>query len=756
MALILHLTDLHLAKNQEVGDFKTQSSLQQEDKITRLTIYKETLKELKLFLISSKQNLDAIIVSGDITIQNDAEGFDLLEDVLNALGNKRPDNSKILVVPGNHDVTWKVLPSSREKYKNFLEKIRKKKYVTPFLDGVDKASARNKRGLFSIENENIQFVLINSSNYCGSQEVLTIKEDEYTLLKDLINNHEYGKKFIEYIEKLRTQDIARISPSQLTYLKSILNSELVKNKENVLKIAITHHHIDNVSTSEEFKSFESITNGGLLNNFLLENNFHILVHGHKHHGTIYWKWIPNYNRLFNDVNTQQPLLVISGATMSHSDSSKDEDVCRLFKIEKITTGHKIEISPIVGMIIGGNFNFPKETYSYNINTTTSSLNSLNPPSISTIISGNNLNDTYAKILDYFKTVGNEKNVYQIVTEIKEFKIEEVYKLPRLYVNNFGSVSGEEWLKNIVDWWSRSKTKLVQTVNFTHGQRIYNYNSKEIDQKSRVIKIIRKHIKERLSLSTARLIINLYSPEIDDLSKGDLDAPQFTLLQLLIEENLITGKLNLNCVAYFRKQEMRYWWAVNVSEIKKLVVQVIKEIGSSQLIPGSITIIAAVAYSSREKTLAEVAIPKIDRLFDDYKINFHKPGDIETQNNNLWLLIYSLLHKDVQNRDNYRMQWIDILENLIPLENRDINTVPISIDGIEYVVKQIELYLRVRKSHNLENYKHALISLLDKNKMFLRKEKGKDRDAIEYSYENWRSDCKTIVTEAKKHIIKVYS
>jgi 3',5'-cyclic AMP phosphodiesterase CpdA len=138
MGLILHLTDLHLGKapdTQDYGDYKSKIVVPGQ-RTTRRTLLENTLQEIET-RFGEEGPLDAVVVSGDLTVGNDEEGFRLFQGVLGKLGTALPPPERILVVPGNHDVAWRTPASKRERYELFVNHVRKAGYVTPFLDGID-------------------------------------------------------------------------------------------------------------------------------------------------------------------------------------------------------------------------------------------------------------------------------------------------------------------------------------------------------------------------------------------------------------------------------------------------------------------------------------------------------------------------------------------------------------------------------------------------------------------------------------------
>ena len=80
-----------------------------------------------------------------------------------------------------------------------------------------------------------------------------------------------------------------------------------------------------------------------------------------------------------------------------------------------------------------------------------------------------------------------------------------------------------------------------------------------------------------------------------------------------------GFLALNCTAYFRKQEVRYWWLFNLAELARLqreICDALRQQVSAQELrnirPGSITTIAARAHAGQ--SAPKVHVPLVDRYY----------------------------------------------------------------------------------------------------------------------------------------------
>ena len=78
MPLILHLSDIHLghAREDSVFDDYKSGIVPLIEKTTRHKLLSNTLRELGQSLQRDGKTLDAIVVTGDLTVANDEAGFE--------------------------------------------------------------------------------------------------------------------------------------------------------------------------------------------------------------------------------------------------------------------------------------------------------------------------------------------------------------------------------------------------------------------------------------------------------------------------------------------------------------------------------------------------------------------------------------------------------------------------------------------------------------------------------------------------------
>ena len=147
----------------------------------------------------------------------------------------------------------------------------------------------------------------------------------------------------------------------------------------------------------------------------------------------------------------------------------------------------------------------------------------------------------------------------------------------------------------MNWWQFPNAPLSpwEQPGFTHGNRIQRFNG-HLNQLEEAIKALAQ------DHGTTRGIVVLLSPEADKIAQQQVPFPSFCLLQFKISPARAADAFpTLDCTAYFRKQEMRFWWFVNLAELARLQRQVCDRLrtgkGQNELrtiLPGPITTIAA--------------------------------------------------------------------------------------------------------------------------------------------------------------------
>lgn len=218
-----------------------------------------------------------------------------------------------------------------------------------------------------------------------------------------------------------------------------------------------------------------------------------------------------------------------------------------------------------------------------------------------VIQGSNFDEVYARVTQAAYEEAKERT---LVVQLDLSDFAAVKRLPTGYPITIGAdVKPTEWLRELVDWWQLPKSQLQERVPYIHGTRLHNY-ANSIDQIDRV----RTLLKDK---QTTRAIALLVDPTVDfkEPSGAKTDFASFCLVQFTRRDEKNT--IFIDCVGYYRAQEMVKWWPINVAELLELQTQVGKPFNGQ---PGRITTITACARSlARSPT--HVAMPVIDRWLD---------------------------------------------------------------------------------------------------------------------------------------------
>jgi 3',5'-cyclic AMP phosphodiesterase CpdA len=730
MPLILHLSDLHLG-DQAFDDYKSEC-VPLEERNNKIHLLQNTLEEVGNQLREDNSRLDAVVVSGDITVANNEAGFEQLSSLLSKLGSSLPEPDRVLVTPGNHDVTWRTKPSTSERYENFSRYIRAKGYVTPLLDGLDIDSNGE---LINAANPVLlspdldwMIVAINSSNYSGSLEPLTdIPDNIWNQIPDLLASRGLDRAVVgRVLDRLRLRDVARVSPQQLAALRRILrqvDSEIEaagKDPTQTLKMAVLHHHLLPVSSAEEFKAFESITNLGQVHQFLRGNEFDIVLHGHKHIGSIYRNHI--YDDNSQRANCAQTLLVISGSTIGGQDY-REAEVARLIDVQARPYSPRLRIRQLPALRAGSHFP-PSDWESHR----------LWPRQISCrfsasneVIEGKACSEVYACVLALFEDLPVNQELHNIVCVVHEPST--AFSLPDSYptVSGVAADQRERWFNELVEWWQREQSSLTKPVFFTHGSRIYKFGG-DCNQFGRAVELLRR------KPDTSRSIIILVDPRSDNLD-DKRKFPSFSLIQMVIRRGG-PERFELDCIGYFRKQEMRYWWPVNIAELATIQRRAYGQLAGDVrgLTLGTLTTIAAISYAGT--TPPKVAIPALDREFDDHP-------------ERLWSMAYALFWPEMPGRSDIGKAWKHFLEDLIPPEAPDPDGVPMSVDGLRFLADQVTRFA----VHHAESPASALTRHL--NELHRLNERQSDESDPTISHARWRASVKADVETIKKIVDELF-
>ena len=503
MSLILHLSDLHLGpvRNDDIPDEFKSDIPPLTERTTRYTTLKETLTQLVPQLKAQSKQLDAVVISGDITVANDEKGFQALDEVLKCLNGGAPfPAEKTVIVPGNHDVEWGLTGNPAGKYGLFKQYIRDKGFKTPLLEGIDLVDgtivSRDLTRHYLLDSERQWAIVpINSSHYCGSLEpIAAITESVWNDLPRAIATTNAPLKDKEEqirleLRRLRLRDVARISiPGQVNAIRQLVSAirlETAASSRSPVLIGVLHHHLLPVSAREEFKPFESITNLGLLRYVLRDNGFSVILHGHKHTDYVYFDHVHGVTA--GDVTCPHRILVISAPSVE-APGTRPRNVCRLIEIPDRPNAPSVSITDLPSTEAGTQLRLPDPHWFRLWQPTSEGAFHLSPINI---VEGDSVDEVYERALALFRGASRSTLVPNVICRVA--RPSDPVSLPEAYpdVPDIAELDRPAWFKRIVEWWQkRAFRRLSGDHHFNHGSRIHWYDRK-VNQLDRVIEAIQK-------------------------------------------------------------------------------------------------------------------------------------------------------------------------------------------------------------------------------------------------------------------------
>jgi 3',5'-cyclic AMP phosphodiesterase CpdA len=604
----LHISDPHFSKSgNPLGDQDFKNPLQSTLPRTREDSFARTIGELSK--AEEQQKISAILLTGDYDYRGPSGGMVALRDML-AEHFSEGECPPIVAIPGNHDISRGSDPSSPDRYKTFVDSWRSSDLpvTTPFLDGIDDikliASNWEKHCLISPDqDEKYIIVPINSCNW--SQSKLKARSDydkdfwEETKAAISRSDAALGAKLDAELEKFSSVDAALISDNQFSALKEIIVNAERKVGVPAVKIALIHHHLLPVNSREEHKIYGDIINLGKLRQFLRQHGFHVLLHGHKHSNAVYVDHIYEENSTSLDAHE---LLVVSGGTIDSNGAA----ACRLVDLEGLPHAPRCKISTVALIPAGGKLSpgTISEFAARNLWKSTA----IKPPYM---ISGIGIDQVYERACQVFETCKtlNRPLICHIEFDPNETPGTPVPPPARYPLQGMADGSNDDlvqWFKETVKWWQLPISKIEARIPYIHGTRLFRFGG-AIDQMERISKLLRK------SRTTSKAVAVLLDPIRDfkdDPSKDPERFASFCLVQFKVHNDV------LECIAYYRAQEFRKWWPINVAEVRKLQIELGKKLQPNVTI-GGITTIAGDARFEDNVSPTQVAVPIIDQWLDSY-------------------------------------------------------------------------------------------------------------------------------------------
>lgn len=194
---------------------------------------------------------DYLIIPGDVTNESQFEEIKLASEFISTIARKlKVSDDKIIFVPGNHDVDWKVLKIGNDplRLKQRYDPLCLNDFIFCKLMAIGEGHVLHEPYMSYYESDNLIVVSYNSSWHDSPQKAM-----HYGILDD---NH------IPKIEK---------------YFDS------VKTNNSKIKVFLVHHHPIGYSNPVPGElNFSQMQNSEQLFRLLDKGRFDFLIHGHIH------------------------------------------------------------------------------------------------------------------------------------------------------------------------------------------------------------------------------------------------------------------------------------------------------------------------------------------------------------------------------------------------------------------------------------------------------------------------------------------
>lgn len=650
--LFLHITDPHIT-----GD---GVPFKRDDHKAKIPGIDHTTREKQLTLLLSRiaerlgdegRELDAVIFSGDAAERGNLAGHAALHDIIvSTLGGIGITSGKIVATPGNHDVPRGKAPGTPERYEAFIEAWRKPGCITPWLDGVDTDDLKPENHRLVASDHAWAIFPINSANWSHTESLLEspLKEiwEKIPELADDADRSAVKKQ----LDALIRFDMARVSPDHLEMLRKIVRDTPQPQSGAQIRLAAIHHHLRTPSLHEEIKPFADFTNLEHIRQALRQREIDVVLHGHKHQHAA-------QRELIYDSHGENPrrILVVSGATFSEQNEA---DAVRTVKLTGVPWTPAVQITKFALIRSGTDLSSEDDQ-------PISLWRPIETNSGSVTVQGDDFDTVYHRACELA-----DKDTTLIVDldlpEDAAAAIPTEYPAPP-------SLKGDarnRWFEELAEWWQARHSRLESRVPYHHGSRLNQYAG-TFDQIGRVTSLLKKK-------ASSRAIAILIDPMRDFHPEGDEkeNFASFCLVQFRKRE-LSQGKYVVDAIAYYRAQEFKKWWPINVAELRALQKSVCT---GSKMTPGRITTITADARASGNKP-TEVLVPIIDRWLDQspgrlFLLAAHLAGHISGETS--------------QAREEVIRGWMQSLDEFEEAA-REYNDdgVPMAIEGLDALACYIE-------------------------------------------------------------------
>jgi hypothetical protein len=430
-----------------------------------------------------------------------------------------------------------------------------------------------------------------------------------------------------------------------------------------------------------------------LRGWLRDHGFHAVLHGHKHHPALTWDHVYD---LAHHEKPARRILVVSAPTPT----SWGAPLCRLIRTGKSTSRLLVPHAPrvVVETIRAERHERPLDPQRVSVQL---DPDPLDPPGL-VAIDAPTADAAYDRLVNELEAhPGTLLNVTCVVRDPESAERPPTNFPGKKFEREISDPS--RWLTDAVDWWQAAAPALVVAgeAPFNHGERLYAGRTKKgaLDLAA-----------ERLGSTKAMALL---------LRDGDLrsggEAPAFVAVQL-VKATDATGD-RLDCVGYFRKQDLTLWWPVNVAELRKIQKYVLDLPAAKRL--RAVRLVTIATEAIYDNVLPELAGTLVDR-------------SVDLRPDLLMRMAYRVAHASVGERDEVNKLWTEALRDIgAPQDSGGPRDFP-SL-GIERLVEHLRVFRDVGGQDQLKPLIKRLEAVSDRAHRAKRESRSKS-DRLRHSHD----------------------
>lgn len=250
------LSDMHIGLEAKAQDLCPLCLVDENNQVKFAGKQKDYLDRFLSFLEKENLKADYLLIPGDMTESAHPEEVSLASKALIRIREKLevPENNMVYV-PGNHDVDWAILDpkdSTMTRWRHRYMALNESQFI---FDSINRHGISNgdllQNNYFNVW-EYKDFIVL------GYNSASTDKKGEKVHHGDIVIDH---VKAMEDV--LKTMDLSN---------------------DRRIKVCLLHHHLRNYPLPTPVNYDPSTANNGeRLIDLLLDYNFDLIVHGHRHH-----------------------------------------------------------------------------------------------------------------------------------------------------------------------------------------------------------------------------------------------------------------------------------------------------------------------------------------------------------------------------------------------------------------------------------------------------------------------------------------